>query len=54
MMGTSGSERVNRGDKGEGMWLMDFIYLHKIDCSETSCNCFNWGGEGVERERGWR
>jgi hypothetical protein len=23
--------RLNEGDEGEGMWLMDFIYLHKIE-----------------------
>jgi hypothetical protein len=38
---------VNEGGDGEGIWLMDFIYLHEID-NETSCNCFKeerwWGG----------
>jgi hypothetical protein len=22
---------VNEGDEGEGLWLMDFIYLYKIE-----------------------
>jgi hypothetical protein len=22
---------VNEGDEGEGMWLMDFIYLYEIE-----------------------
>jgi hypothetical protein len=24
-------ERVNEGDLGEGIWWMDFIYLHEIE-----------------------
>jgi hypothetical protein len=23
--------RVNKGDLGEGIWLMDFIYLYEIE-----------------------
>jgi hypothetical protein len=23
--------RVNEGDEGEGIWLMDFIYLYEIE-----------------------
>jgi hypothetical protein len=34
--------RVNRGDEGEGIWLVGFIYIHEID--GTSCSCFKWGG----------
>jgi hypothetical protein len=26
-----GAGRVNEGDEGEGIWLMDFIYLYKIE-----------------------
>jgi hypothetical protein len=26
-----GGERVKEGDEGEGIWLMDFIYLHEIE-----------------------
>jgi hypothetical protein len=26
-----GEGRVNEGDEGEGLWLMDFIYLYKIE-----------------------
>jgi hypothetical protein len=26
--GTCGRGRVNGGDKGEGIWLMDFEYIH--------------------------
>jgi hypothetical protein len=26
-----GRGRVNEGDEGEGMWLMDFIYIHEIE-----------------------
>jgi hypothetical protein len=33
---------VNGGDEGEGI----FIYIHEID-NETSCNCFQWAGEGI-------
>jgi hypothetical protein len=25
-----GGRRVNEGDEGEGIWLMDFIYLYEI------------------------
>jgi hypothetical protein len=28
---TCGRERMSGGDEGEGRWLMDFIYLHKIE-----------------------
>jgi hypothetical protein len=28
---TVGGQRVNKGDEGEGIWLMDFIYLYKIE-----------------------
>jgi hypothetical protein len=41
-------KRVNEG--GEGIWLMDFIYLYEYIPNwnkETSCNCFKWGREGV-------
>jgi hypothetical protein len=34
---------------GEGIWGMDFIYLHETD--DTSCDCFKWGGEGVRGEK---
>jgi hypothetical protein len=27
-VGGKGGERVNEGDKSEGIWLMDFIYIH--------------------------
>jgi hypothetical protein len=26
-----GGRRVNEGDGGEGIWLMDFIYLYEIE-----------------------
>jgi hypothetical protein len=26
-----GGWKVNGGDEGEGMWLMGFIYIHKIE-----------------------
>jgi hypothetical protein len=26
-----GGRRVSEGDEGEGMWLMDFIYLNEIE-----------------------
>jgi hypothetical protein len=26
-----GRERVNGGDEGEGLWSMDFIYIHEIE-----------------------
>jgi hypothetical protein len=26
-----GQGRVNEGEEGEGIWLMDFIYLHEIE-----------------------
>jgi hypothetical protein len=26
-----GGERVNGGDEGEGIWLMDFMYLYEIE-----------------------
>jgi hypothetical protein len=28
-----------------------FIYTNMKQRQETSCNCFKWGGEGVEGER---
>jgi hypothetical protein len=28
--GTSGRERVNEGDEGDGVWLIDLIYLYEI------------------------
>jgi hypothetical protein len=31
MGGTSGRGRMNEGDKGEGIWVMDFIYLYEIE-----------------------
>jgi hypothetical protein len=43
-------ERVNEGDEGEGIYLVDFIYLHEIE-QEISCNCFKCCGDGVEGER---
>jgi hypothetical protein len=43
---------ANGGDEGEGTWWMDFIYYMKQN-KETSCNCFEWGGEGVKGERPW-
>jgi hypothetical protein len=30
--------RLNEGNLGEGIWLMDFIILHKIKKKENSCN----------------
>jgi hypothetical protein len=44
-----GRGRVNEGDQGEGIWLMDFIHLYGIE-QRTSCNCFKWGMEGLEGE----
>jgi hypothetical protein len=39
---------VNGGDEGEGIWLMDFIYLYKIKQSGIALS-----GEGRElRGRG--
>jgi hypothetical protein len=29
--GTCGRGRVNGGNKSEGIWLMDFIYIHEIE-----------------------
>jgi hypothetical protein len=29
--GTYGKGRVSEGDEGEGVWLMDFIYLHELE-----------------------
>jgi hypothetical protein len=26
-----GGRRMNEGNLGEGIWLMDFIYLHEIE-----------------------
>jgi hypothetical protein len=26
-----GGERVNDGDEGEEIWLMDFVYMYKIE-----------------------
>jgi hypothetical protein len=26
-----GGERVNEGDKGDGIWLMDFMYLCEVE-----------------------
>jgi hypothetical protein len=26
-----GKGRVNEGDEGKGMWLMDFIYIYEIE-----------------------
>jgi hypothetical protein len=37
-----GGRRVNEGDYGEGVWLMDFIY----EIEQTSCNCFKEVGRG--------
>jgi hypothetical protein len=54
----SGMWRVNEGDKCEGVWLMDFIYLHKkeqrlhILIQNKSCNCFKWDREGVGERMG--
>jgi hypothetical protein len=31
MGGTCGRERLNGGDEGEGIWLMGFIYIYKIE-----------------------
>jgi hypothetical protein len=31
MVGTCGRGRRNGGDEGEGIWLMDFIYLYEIE-----------------------
>jgi hypothetical protein len=28
-------------------------YTYMKHNKETSCNCFKWGGEGVEEERWW-
>jgi hypothetical protein len=33
-----------------GEWT-SFTYVKQN--KETSCNCFNWGREGVEGERKW-
>jgi hypothetical protein len=40
-----GRRRVNEGDEGDRIWLMDFMYLHEI---ETFCNCFKWGEKGAK------
>jgi hypothetical protein len=37
---------VNEGDEGEGIWLMDFTYLHEIE-QGNFLQSFKWGGEGV-------
>jgi hypothetical protein len=29
--GASGRGRGNEGDQGEGIWLMNFIYLYEIE-----------------------
>jgi hypothetical protein len=44
--------RVNVGDAGNSMWLMDFIYLFEIE-QKTSYNCLEYGRERVEGERRW-
>jgi hypothetical protein len=31
--------RMNEGDYGDGIWLMDFIYLYETEL-KTSYNCF--------------
>jgi hypothetical protein len=31
MLGVLVGERVNGGDEGEGIWLMGFIYIYKIE-----------------------
>jgi hypothetical protein len=30
-VGTCGRGRVNGRDEGEGIWLMDFIYIYEIE-----------------------
>jgi hypothetical protein len=32
-------------------WWTSYTYM-KLN-KETSCNCFNWGREGIEEERRW-
>jgi hypothetical protein len=27
-----GGGRMNKRDEGEGIWLMGFIYIYKIEC----------------------
>jgi hypothetical protein len=41
-----GLGRVKERDENEGIWLMDFISLYRIE-NKTSCNYFKWGGEGL-------
>jgi hypothetical protein len=43
--------KVNGGDEGEGIWLVDFIYIYEIEY-ETSCNCFKWSRERLQWEDG--
>jgi hypothetical protein len=34
----------------EGIWWVDFIYLHEIE-QRNLCNYFKWSGERVKGER---
>jgi hypothetical protein len=40
-----GLGRVKERDENEGIWLMDFISIYRIE-NKTSCNYFRWGGVG--------
>jgi hypothetical protein len=40
-------ERVNEGEKGEGIGLMGFTYIYKIE-KRNLLQCFKWGREWGE------
>jgi hypothetical protein len=44
-----GVVRVNERYEDEGIWLMYFMYLYKIE-NEIFCDCFKWGRKGIEGE----
>jgi hypothetical protein len=46
--GTGGRRRVNEGDEGEGIWLMDFIYKTK----KPLANLLSWVGRGLRGREG--